>query len=269
MHGIRHRRGLAIIGYVKTHHPRMLAREHWVRVPELTAGERSGLFAMENTLYGCYLRVGDPGGRGRAPGRASRASRCAWCARRFARTQPRTTVSMISTTRRGNLDFRPPPSAHRPVATFNAACDATVPELGRRTAGHRRLRSRLLRPRPRVAGSLAVWWRGGRGRRGPRRWADGEDIGRAAAATPGIAATGRRHALPKLTEAPFSDPPPHRGAVVPPSQRAPAGFGLHRRPTDGRRPPPATPYASASAERSSSRCTSQAGSQASSGRTMR
>ena len=45
LHGIRHRRGLAIIGYVKTHHRRMLAREHWVSVPELTAGERSGLDA--------------------------------------------------------------------------------------------------------------------------------------------------------------------------------------------------------------------------------
>ena len=43
LHGIRHRRGLPVIGYVKTHHRRMLAREHWVRVPELTAGERSGL----------------------------------------------------------------------------------------------------------------------------------------------------------------------------------------------------------------------------------
>ena len=39
----------------------MLTREHWVRVPELTAGERSGLFAMGDALYGCYLRVGDPG----------------------------------------------------------------------------------------------------------------------------------------------------------------------------------------------------------------
>ena len=39
----------------------MLAREHWVRVPELTAGERSDLFAMEDAPYGCYLRVGDPG----------------------------------------------------------------------------------------------------------------------------------------------------------------------------------------------------------------
>ncbi|MDE0189805.1 MAG: hypothetical protein OXQ90_00470, partial [Gammaproteobacteria bacterium] len=40
--GTRHRRGLAIIGYVKTHHRQMLASEHWVRVPELTAGERFG-----------------------------------------------------------------------------------------------------------------------------------------------------------------------------------------------------------------------------------
>ena len=61
LHGIRHRRGLPVIGYVKTHHRRMLAREHWVRVPELTAGERSGLFAMKDALYGCYLPVGDPG----------------------------------------------------------------------------------------------------------------------------------------------------------------------------------------------------------------
>ena len=61
LHGIRHRRGLPVIGYVKTHHRRMLAREHWVRVPELTAGERSGLFAMGDVLDVCYLRVGDPG----------------------------------------------------------------------------------------------------------------------------------------------------------------------------------------------------------------
>ena len=61
LHGVRHRRGLPVTGYVKTHHRRMLAREHWARVPELAAGERSGLFAMEDGLYGCYLRVGDPG----------------------------------------------------------------------------------------------------------------------------------------------------------------------------------------------------------------
>ena len=42
LHGIRHRRGRPVIGYVKTHHRRMLAREHWVRVPELTAGGTVG-----------------------------------------------------------------------------------------------------------------------------------------------------------------------------------------------------------------------------------
>ena len=54
LHGIRHRRGLPVIGYVKTHHRRMLAREHSVRVPELTA-------AMEDALYGCDLRLAEPG----------------------------------------------------------------------------------------------------------------------------------------------------------------------------------------------------------------
>ena len=61
LHGIRHRRGLPVIGYGRRTTGRVLAREHWVRVPQLTAGERSGLFAMEDALYGCYLRVGDPG----------------------------------------------------------------------------------------------------------------------------------------------------------------------------------------------------------------
>ena len=61
LHGIRHRRGLPVIGYVKTHHRRMLAHEHWTQVPRLAVRERSGLFAMGDELYGCYLRVGDPG----------------------------------------------------------------------------------------------------------------------------------------------------------------------------------------------------------------
>ncbi len=60
LHGIRRRR-LPVVGYVKTHHRRTLAREHWARVPGLAAGERSGLFAMDDALYGCYLRVGDAG----------------------------------------------------------------------------------------------------------------------------------------------------------------------------------------------------------------
>ncbi len=61
LHGIRHRRGLSVLGYVKTHHRRMLAHEHWIQVPRLAVRERSGLFAMGDELYGCYLRVGDPG----------------------------------------------------------------------------------------------------------------------------------------------------------------------------------------------------------------
>ena len=61
LHGIRHRRGLPIIGYVKTHHRRMLASEHWIQVPRLPVGERSGLFAMGDDRFACYLRIGDSG----------------------------------------------------------------------------------------------------------------------------------------------------------------------------------------------------------------
>ena len=39
----------------------MLAPEAWRQVPDLHTGERSGLFAMRDDLYGCYLRVGMPG----------------------------------------------------------------------------------------------------------------------------------------------------------------------------------------------------------------
>ena len=61
LHGIRHRRNLPVIGYVKTHRRRLLAHEQWFRVPALAAGERSSLFALPDELYGCYLRVGDAG----------------------------------------------------------------------------------------------------------------------------------------------------------------------------------------------------------------
>ena len=61
LHGIRHRRGLPIIGYVKTHRRRTLPPEHWTRVPNLAVGERSGLFAMADDILACYLRIGDPG----------------------------------------------------------------------------------------------------------------------------------------------------------------------------------------------------------------
>ncbi len=50
-----------LVGYVKTHHRRMLARELWRMVPQLAAGERSSLFQTSVGLYACYLRVGDAG----------------------------------------------------------------------------------------------------------------------------------------------------------------------------------------------------------------
>ena len=46
LYGIRHRRNLPVLGYVKTHHRRMLATDLWTRVPGLAVGERSGLFAL-------------------------------------------------------------------------------------------------------------------------------------------------------------------------------------------------------------------------------
>lgn len=52
---------LRLVGYVKTHHRRMLARELWRMVPRLAAGERSSLFRTKLGLYACYLRVGDAG----------------------------------------------------------------------------------------------------------------------------------------------------------------------------------------------------------------
>ena len=61
LHGIRRRRPTPVVGYVKTHHRRTLAVEHWQRVPRLAVGERTSLFAMRDDRYACYIRVGDPG----------------------------------------------------------------------------------------------------------------------------------------------------------------------------------------------------------------
>lgn len=61
LHNIRRTRALPVVGYVKTHHRPMLAAAAWQQVPDLQLGERSGLFAMRDDLYGCYLRVGRPG----------------------------------------------------------------------------------------------------------------------------------------------------------------------------------------------------------------
>ena len=62
LHGIRHRRGLAIIGYVKTHHRRMLAREHWIRVPELNGRGTVGQRCDSSPPFCCRAR-----GAGRWP----------------------------------------------------------------------------------------------------------------------------------------------------------------------------------------------------------
>ncbi len=61
LHGIRRSRTTPVAGYVKTHHRRTLAVEHWQTVPSLAVGERTSLFAMKDERYACYIRVGDPG----------------------------------------------------------------------------------------------------------------------------------------------------------------------------------------------------------------
>ena len=61
LYHIRSTRTLPVIGYVKTHHRPMLAPDVWIQVPRLASGQRSGLFAMRDEMYGCYLRVGAPG----------------------------------------------------------------------------------------------------------------------------------------------------------------------------------------------------------------
>ena len=61
LHGIRRSRTTHVTGYVKTHHRRTLAAEHWQAVPRLAVGERTSLFAMKGERYACYIRVGDAG----------------------------------------------------------------------------------------------------------------------------------------------------------------------------------------------------------------
>ena len=59
LHHVRRGRVAAVVGYVKTHRRRMLREGQWAAVPRLSVGERSGLFAKDGDLYGCYLRVGE------------------------------------------------------------------------------------------------------------------------------------------------------------------------------------------------------------------
>jgi len=61
LNNVRRTRTVPIVGYVKTHHRRMLAADSWARVPELGVGQRTSLFAIREELYGAYLRVGDAG----------------------------------------------------------------------------------------------------------------------------------------------------------------------------------------------------------------
>ncbi len=61
LHSIRRSRRTPVVGYVKTHHRRTLAVEHWQTVPNLDVGERTSLFAMKGERYACYIRVGDSG----------------------------------------------------------------------------------------------------------------------------------------------------------------------------------------------------------------
>jgi hypothetical protein len=61
LNNVRRTRGVPIVGYVKTHHRRMLAADGWANVPELRVGQRSSAFVIGADLYGCYARVGDAG----------------------------------------------------------------------------------------------------------------------------------------------------------------------------------------------------------------
>jgi uncharacterized protein len=61
LNNIRRTRAVPIVGYVKTHHRRLLDAANWARVPRLVAGQRSSVFALRDDLYACYLRVGVPG----------------------------------------------------------------------------------------------------------------------------------------------------------------------------------------------------------------
>ena len=61
LNNIRRTRAVPIVGYVKTHHRRLLDPVSWARVPLLEPGQRSSVFAFGDELYACYLRVGDAG----------------------------------------------------------------------------------------------------------------------------------------------------------------------------------------------------------------
>lgn len=52
-------RDRTVVGYVKTHHRRMLGPEDHRRVPELHPGQRTSLFRLHEDRLSCYLRLQD------------------------------------------------------------------------------------------------------------------------------------------------------------------------------------------------------------------
>jgi len=50
-------RDLPIVGYVKTHSRALLPIEHHIRVPDLSAGQRTSVFALGQDRYSAYLRL--------------------------------------------------------------------------------------------------------------------------------------------------------------------------------------------------------------------
>lgn len=111
LHGIRGRRGLPVVGYVKSHPRRLLDPGAWARVPGLAVGERSGLFAIGGERFAAFLRMAAPGPWGNAWSGIARievsaaigerkaaatADRVQACLPRFASGQPETTRAAVA-----------------------------------------------------------------------------------------------------------------------------------------------------------------------------
>lgn len=52
-------RNLSVLGYVKTHHRKLLTSEQHRRIPELGLGERTSLFQLKGDRYSAYLRIAE------------------------------------------------------------------------------------------------------------------------------------------------------------------------------------------------------------------
>lgn len=50
-----------VVGYVKSHHRRILPPDDHARVPALEVGARTSLYSSSSDRYTCYIRVGRPG----------------------------------------------------------------------------------------------------------------------------------------------------------------------------------------------------------------